>query len=80
MLIWGRFRTTWNKNHYFTSLSGQAPLRSNIAMATPQVPDDQTLFERVCYMLKLKVTKCQQLTLNGIKKKTQQIPPPIQKS
>ena len=26
-------------------------------MATPKVPGDQKLFERVCYMLKLEVTK-----------------------
>ena len=36
---------------------GQAPLRNSIAMATPKIPGDQRLFERVCYMLKLKVTK-----------------------
>ena len=31
------------------------PLRNGIAMATPKVPGDQKLFERVCYMLKLKI-------------------------
>ena len=36
---------------------GQTPLRNSIAMATPEVRGDQKLFERVCYMLKLKVTK-----------------------
>ena len=32
-------------------------------MATAKVPGDQKLFERVCYMLKLKVTKFQLLTV-----------------
>ena len=35
------------------------PLRNSVVMATPKVPGDQKLFERVCYMLKLKVTKFQ---------------------
>ena len=34
-------------------------------MATPKVPGDQNLFERVCFMLKLKVTKFQLHTHNG---------------
>ena len=34
-------------------------------MATPKVPGDQKLLERVCYMLKLKVTKFQLPTPNG---------------
>ena len=38
---------------------GQTPLRNSVAMATPKIPSDQKLFERVCYMLKLKVTKFQ---------------------
>ena len=37
----------------------QMPLRNSIAMATPKVAGDQKLFERVNYMLKLKVTKFQ---------------------
>ena len=41
------------------------PLRNSIAMATPKVPGDQKLFERVCYMLVLKVTKFQRSTRNG---------------
>ena len=36
---------------------GQTPLRPSNAMATLKVLGDQKLFERVCYMLKLKVTK-----------------------
>ena len=43
----------------FTSLFGQTPLSNSIAMATPKVSGDQKLFERVCYMLKVKVTKFQ---------------------
>ena len=46
-------------------LFGQMPLRNSIVMATPKVPSDQKLFERVCYMLKLKVTKFQLPTPNG---------------
>ena len=44
-------------------LFSQTPLRNTIVMAqvmaTPKVPGDQKLFERACYMLKLKVTKFQ---------------------
>ena len=32
-------------------LFGQTPLRKSAVMATPRVPGDQKLFERVCYML-----------------------------
>ena len=46
-------------------LFGQTPLRNSIVMATPKVPGDQKLFERVCCMLKLKVTKFQLPTPNG---------------
>ena len=53
------------QNHYFTLLYGQTPLRNSIAMAPPKVPGDQKLFERVSYMLKLKVTKFQLPTPNG---------------
>ena len=41
--------------HFF----GQTPLRNSVAMATPRIPGDQKLFERVCYMLKLKVREFQ---------------------
>ena len=47
------------------SLFGQMPLRNSVAMATPKVPVDQKLFERVCFMLKLKVTKFQLPTPKG---------------
>ena len=49
----------YDKNYYFTSLFGQMALRNSVAMATPKVPDDQKLFERVCYTLILRVTKLQ---------------------
>ena len=32
---------------------------NSVAMATPKVPGDQNLFERVCYTLILKLTKFQ---------------------
>ena len=41
------------------------PLRNSVAMATPKILGDQKLFERVCYMLKLKVTKFQLPRPNG---------------
>ena len=41
------------------SVFGQTPLRNSVAMATPKIPGDQKLFERVCYMLKLKMTQFQ---------------------
>ena len=52
-------------------------------MSTPKVPGNQKLFERVCYMLKLKVTKFQLPTANGFlavfkKNSWGQIPPPVQ--
>ena len=43
----------------FWRFFGQTPLRNSVAMATPNVPGDQKLFERVCYMVKLKVRKFQ---------------------
>ena len=47
------------------SLLVQTPLRNSIVMATPKVPGDQKLFERICYLLKLEVTKFQLPTPNG---------------
>ena len=44
---------------------GQTSFRNSIAMATPKVPGDQKLFERVCYMFKLKLTKFQLLTISN---------------
>ena len=43
----------------------QTPLRNSIVMATRKVPGDQKLFERVSFILKLKVTKFQLRTPNG---------------
>ena len=51
---------------FFTSLFGQTTLRNSIAMTTPKVSGDQKLLERVCYMLKLKVTKFQLSTPNSV--------------
>ena len=47
------------------SLFGQMPLRYNVVIVTLKVPGNQNLFERVCYMLKLKVTKFQLPTSNS---------------
>ena len=47
------------------NMAQKPPLRNSVAMETPEVPGDQKLFERVCYILKLKVTKFQLPTLNG---------------
>ena len=44
---------------------GLTPLRNSVTMATPKIPGDQKLFERVCYMLKLKVAKFQLPRPNG---------------
>ena len=49
----------------FLCFFGQTPFRNSIVMATPKVPGDQKLFERVNYMLKLKLTKFQLPTPNG---------------
>ena len=43
----------------------QMPFRNSIVMATPKVPGDQNLFERVNSMLKLIVTKFQLPIPNG---------------
>ena len=46
-------------------LFGQMPLRISVAMATPKVPVDEKLSERVRYILTLKVTKFQFPAANG---------------
>ena len=51
------FRQYDTKTIILCPLFGQTPLRNSVVMATPKVPGGQKLFERVCYMLKLKVTK-----------------------
>ena len=72
------------KTHYLMSIFGQKPLRYSVVMATPKVLGDQELFKRVCYMLRLKVTKFQLPTSNGFRAvlKNQlgggQIAPPVQ--
>ena len=50
---------------HFWRLFGQTLLGHNIAMATPKIPGNQKLFERVCYIQKLKVTKFQLPRPNG---------------
>ena len=45
-------------------LFAQTPLEIAFVVVKPKVPGDQKLFERVCYMLKLKVVKFQLPTLN----------------
>ena len=46
------------KNIILRRFFGLTPLGNSVAIATPKIPGDQKLFERVCYMLKQKVTKC----------------------
>ena len=48
-------------------LLGRMPLRYSIVMAKPKVPVDQKLFERMCFMLKLNVTKFQLPTPNDFR-------------
>ena len=59
------FRQYDTKTITLRPIFGQLPLRYSVVMAPPKVPGDQKLFERVCYMLKLKVTKFQLPTPNG---------------
>ena len=47
------------KRLFYVAFFCQTPLRNSIGIATAQVPDDQKLFERVCYTSTLKVTKFQ---------------------
>ena len=68
-LFWGRSRRIWPKKHYFTSPFGQTPLGNSIAMATPKVPGDQKLLERVCYITVAELYK---------KKNSKFPPPPVQ--
>ena len=39
---------------FLAGFFGQTPLGNSVVMATPKIPGDQKLFERVCDMLKLK--------------------------
>ena len=61
----GQYDTKTIILHRFWRFFGQTPLRNRVVMATPKVSGNQKLFERVCYMLKLKVTKFQHPTPNG---------------
>ena len=64
-VVWGRFRTIWHKTIILCLLFGQTPLWNSVVMATSKVPSNQNLFERECYMLKLKVAKFQLATPDG---------------
>ena len=64
-MILGTISDNMTQNHYFTSFFGQTPLGNSVSMATPKIPGDQKLFEKVCYMSKLKVTKFQLPRPNG---------------
>ena len=35
---------------HFWRFFGQAPLGNDVAMATPKIPADHKLFEKVCYI------------------------------
>ena len=48
---------TQKRLFYVVFFFGQTPLRNSIAMATPKIPGDQKLFERVFYLFKLKGAK-----------------------
>ena len=50
---------------------GQTPLRNSVPMATPKVPGDQKLFERVFFKSIPKVTKFQHLTTSELRYKEQ---------
>ena len=59
------FRQYDTKTIILCRFFGKTPLRNSAAMATLKIPGDQKLFERVCYMLKLKVTMFQLPKPNG---------------
>ena len=52
----------------FMSRFGQTHLKSSVVVATAKVQGDQKLLERVCYKLKLKVTKLQVPRPNSFRK------------
>ena len=54
---------------------GQTPLRNSTTMATAKVPDDQKLFEIVCYTLVQKGTKFQPPFRAVFKQPPGQFPP-----
>ena len=61
----GQYDTKQYVPPIFGVFFGQTPLSYSVAMATPNVPGDKKLFERACFMLKIKVTKFQLHTHNG---------------
>ena len=50
---------------FYVILLAKRLLEIVLPWATPKIPGDQKLFEKMCYMLKLKVTKFQLPRLNG---------------
>ena len=56
-MVLGTISDNMTQNRYFTPIFGisfdQMPLRNSVSIATPKIPGDQKLFERMCYMLKL---------------------------
>ena len=58
-MVLGTISDNMTQSHYFMSFCVETPLRNSVVMATPKIQGDQKLFERVCYILKLKVTKFQ---------------------
>ena len=64
-VVLGTISDNMTQQPLFYVTFGQTPLKNSIAMAAPKVSGDQKLFERVCYMLKLKVRKFQLPTLNS---------------
>ena len=61
----GQYDTKTIILHPLLAFFGQTSLRNSVFMATRKMPGNQKLFERVCYTLKLKVTKFQLPTPNG---------------
>ena len=61
----GDFGQYGTKPLFYVIFFWQRPLRNSVATGTLKIPDDQRLFERMCNMLKLKVTKFQLPRLNG---------------
>ena len=61
----GQYGTKQLSYSHFWHFFGQTPLGNSTAIATPKIPGDQKLFERVCYIEKLKVTKLQLPRPNG---------------
>ena len=64
-VVWGTILDNLTQKTTVLLFFGQTPLRNNITMVTIKIPDDQKLFEIVCYMLIRKSPKFQLPTANG---------------